>query len=121
MSTTGKQLRRSTSDKLLGGVCGGLAKYLGVDVTIVRVAVAVLSLFAFTGVVAYLVCWLVIPQEGATDSEAERLIENASQRWQEHQQSKSDPYAQGDADPYLQHDTNPSDTNYTDPNRPSGL
>ena len=61
-----KKLYRSATDKKLAGVCAGLAKYLNIDVTIVRVIWAVLSLFAFVGVVAYIFCALVIP-EGPTN------------------------------------------------------
>ena len=58
-----KKLYRSATDKKLAGVCAGVAKYLNIDVTIVRVLWAVLSLFAFVGVVAYIVCAFVIPEE----------------------------------------------------------
>ena len=66
-----KKLYRSASDKKLAGVCGGLAKYLNIDPTIVRVIWAVLSLFAFVGVVAYIVCALVIPEEPTNIIDAE--------------------------------------------------
>nr|MBQ8245347.1 PspC domain-containing protein [Oscillospiraceae bacterium] len=58
-----KKLYRSANDKLLAGVCAGLAKYLNMDPTVIRVIWAVLSLFAFVGVIAYIVCALVIPEE----------------------------------------------------------
>jgi len=58
-----KKLYRSTSNKMLAGVCAGVAKYLNIDPTVIRVIWAVLSLFAFIGVLAYLVCALIIPEE----------------------------------------------------------
>ena len=58
-----KKLYRSVTDKKVAGVCGGIAKYLNIDTTVVRVLWAVLSLFAFVGVVAYFVCALLIPEE----------------------------------------------------------
>ena len=58
-----KKLYRSANNKMLAGVCSGLAKYLNMDPTVIRVIWAVLSLFAFVGVIAYIVCALIIPEE----------------------------------------------------------
>ena len=58
-----KKLYRSITDKKIAGVCGGIAKYLNMDPTVIRVLWAILSLFAFIGVVAYIVCALIIPEE----------------------------------------------------------
>ena len=58
-----KKLYRSTTDKKVAGVCGGLAKYLNMDPTVIRVIWAIVSLFAFVGVIAYFVCTLIIPEE----------------------------------------------------------
>ena len=58
-----KKLYKSRSDKKLCGVCGGLAKYLEMDATIVRLIGAALVLFTGVGLVAYIVAALVIPFE----------------------------------------------------------
>ena len=58
-----KKLYKSRSDKKLCGVCGGLAKYLEMDPTIVRIIGALLVLFTGVGLVAYIVAALVIPFE----------------------------------------------------------
>ena len=58
-----KKLYRSTSDRMLTGVCGGVAEYFNIDSTIVRAIWAVASLFAFAGVLAYIVCAFVIPEK----------------------------------------------------------
>ena len=58
-----KKLRRSRSDKMIAGVCGGLGKYLEIDSTVVRLAFVLLLIFAGTGVLAYLIAWLVMPYE----------------------------------------------------------
>mgnify|MGYP002513521742 CR=1 FL=1 len=58
-----KKLCRSRSDKKLAGVCGGLAKYLNMDVTVVRLIWALVTVFAGAGLIAYIVCALVIPEE----------------------------------------------------------
>ena len=60
---TDKKLYRSESDKKLAGVCGGLADYLGVDVTIIRLIWALVTVFGGTGLVAYLIAALIIPTE----------------------------------------------------------
>ncbi len=59
-----KRLTRST-DKVLGGVCGGIAEYFDVDPTLVRVGYLFLTFFtAFCGVLFYPILWLVIPEKG---------------------------------------------------------
>ena len=58
-----KKLYRSRNDKKVAGVCAGLAKYLGMDVTVVRLIMVLLTLFVGGGLIAYIVCALVIPEE----------------------------------------------------------
>ncbi len=58
-----KKLRRSSSDKMIAGVCGGLGKYFGLDSTILRLVFVLLLIFAGTGLLAYLIMWLIIPQD----------------------------------------------------------
>ncbi len=57
-----KKLTRDTKNKMLGGVCSGIGSYFGVDPTIVRVVWVLLALGAGFGVVAYIICWLIIPE-----------------------------------------------------------
>ena len=58
-----KKLYRVTEDKKLCGVCGGMAEYFQLDPTLVRVGWAVVSLFAGAGVLAYIVCALIVPEK----------------------------------------------------------
>jgi phage shock protein C len=60
-----KRLHRSRTEKMIGGVCGGLAEYFNVDPTIVRVIVVALAILPIPGsaILAYLVLWVVMPQE----------------------------------------------------------
>ncbi|MFQ5608189.1 MAG: PspC domain-containing protein [Candidatus Zixiibacteriota bacterium] len=60
-----RKLYRSSSDRMLAGVCGGLAKFLNVDSTVVRIVFAVGAFFGGLAIVTYVVCWLVIPEESA--------------------------------------------------------
>jgi phage shock protein PspC (stress-responsive transcriptional regulator) len=59
--TTVKRLYRSEKNRMLGGVCGGLAEYFNVDPTIVRLLWILFVLTFGTGVLAYLVAWLIVP------------------------------------------------------------
>ena len=73
-------LRRSYDDHILGGVAGGLARYFGVDATIVRIAFAVLVVFGGAGIPLYLAGLLLIPEEGSDQSIAGSLIESLQSR-----------------------------------------
>ena len=55
-----KRLYRSNSDRILGGVCGGIAKRMDVDPTLVRI-IFVIALFTSLSLIAYLVLWVIIP------------------------------------------------------------
>ena len=62
--TSPKRLVRRRDDRMIGGVCSGVAAYLGVDVTLVRLVTVLGAVFGFgTFIVAYLVGWLLIPEE----------------------------------------------------------
>jgi len=58
-----KRLYRSRSDRMIGGVCGGLAQYLDTDPTIIRLALALSILLGGAGILAYLIMWIIIPEE----------------------------------------------------------
>ncbi|MCP4141889.1 MAG: PspC domain-containing protein [Chloroflexi bacterium] len=58
-------LYRSESDRMLGGVCGGLSNYLAVDSTLVRLFFALLFFGTGIGVLAYLALWIIMPEEGS--------------------------------------------------------
>lgn len=58
------RLRRSRDDRWLGGVCGGVAKYLGVDSNLVRLIVVLGTILGFGSLaVAYVVAWILMPEE----------------------------------------------------------
>jgi phage shock protein PspC (stress-responsive transcriptional regulator) len=62
---TSNALRRSRSNRIIAGVCGGFAEWLGWSPTMVRVLFVVISILsvAFPGILVYLVLWLVMPKE----------------------------------------------------------
>jgi phage shock protein PspC (stress-responsive transcriptional regulator) len=73
-------LRRPYDDRMLGGVAGGVARYFGIDTTIVRIAFVVLTLFGGMGVPVYLAGLLLIPDEGSDQSIAGSIIESLNRR-----------------------------------------
>lgn len=58
-----KRLYRSTNDRMFAGVCGGIAEYLDVDPTLVRLVFVALTLMGGPGFIAYLVLMLVVPEQ----------------------------------------------------------
>ena len=61
----GKVLRRSKSNRMVAGVVGGLANYLGIDPVLARVLYVALSVVSvgFPGILVYIILWIVIPEE----------------------------------------------------------
>ncbi|QYJ03479.1 PspC domain-containing protein [Nocardioides panacisoli] len=59
----GKKLVRTPDDKMIAGVCGGVARYLGLDANLVRILLVVAVIFGFgTGIILYVVGWLLMPE-----------------------------------------------------------
>ena len=70
-----KILVRSRKGRMLAGICAGVADYSGLDVTLVRLMVAVVSVITGgTGVLAYLAAWMIIPGEGENASIAQDIL-----------------------------------------------
>src|SRR3954469_19587046 len=73
------QLRRSGTEKMLGGVCGGLADYSGIDVVLWRVGFVALTLAGGAGIVVYLLLWVLMPsgplRPGDSPSAMDRLLD----------------------------------------------
>ncbi len=65
-----KRLYRSTSQKMLGGVCGGLAEYFDVDVSVIRLLFVGLTLVTalFPMTFFYIIAWIVVPQQPVTSA-----------------------------------------------------
>jgi phage shock protein C len=60
---TPRVLRRSRSDRVIAGVCGGLGRYLGVDPVLLRIAFVVLAIAGGGGILLYIVAWILVPEE----------------------------------------------------------
>jgi phage shock protein C len=82
------RLRRSSTDRMVGGVCGGLADYAGIDAVLWRVAFIALTVLGGSGVLFYAVLWVLMPATSAIpdtplDRGVERLrtaVEDVAQR-----------------------------------------
>ena len=59
------RIRRTTADRRVAGVAGGLARHLDIDPLIVRVAFVVLTFFGGAGLLLYIACWLLLPEDGS--------------------------------------------------------
>ena len=57
------KLTRPSTGAMIGGVCAGIARYLNLDVTIVRIAFVLIAVFGGSGVLAYLILWAVMPKD----------------------------------------------------------
>jgi len=87
-----KKLYRSKKDRMIGGVCGGIAEYFDIDPVLVRI-IAVLTIFANgIGIIAYIIAWIIIPQnpeqvsekeEGRLRKKAEETIQNIGEQIRE--------------------------------------
>jgi phage shock protein PspC (stress-responsive transcriptional regulator) len=66
-----RRLTRSRTDRMIAGVCGGFAAYSGIDVNIVRLVMVLLALLGGSGVVLYLIAWMIVPAEDAAGAAAE--------------------------------------------------
>jgi|SRR6185312_2027510 len=62
-----RRLSLSNTDRKIGGVCGGLAKYFDTDATLVRIIFALLVTLGGSGVIIYLIAWMIMPRIASTD------------------------------------------------------
>jgi phage shock protein C len=63
-----RRLTRSRTDRVIAGVCGGFAAYSGIDATIVRLVMVLLAVMGGSGLLLYLVAWVIVPEEDAAQA-----------------------------------------------------
>ena len=73
-------LRRSRSDRKVVGVAGGLGRYAGIDPLVFRILFVALTVFGGSGLLLYALGWLLVPEDGETESEGQRLFRGSSRR-----------------------------------------
>jgi len=76
----GRRLYRADNDKILGGVCAGLANYLRLDPAIVRIVFALMTLGWGSGVLLYIILWIVLPKRSLPVTARKRLYRNPDDR-----------------------------------------
>ncbi|WP_455672630.1 PspC domain-containing protein [Phocaeicola sp.] len=75
-----RKLTRS-NHRMIAGVCAGLAEYFGWDVTVVRVVYTLLTFFTvFSGVIVYVVLWIVMPEQSNKDNYRDRMNDRLNNR-----------------------------------------
>jgi phage shock protein C len=75
-----ERLYRSKNERVLGGVCAGIGVYFDVDPTVVRLVWIVLTLLSLgVGVLAYIIAWIIVPEENPVKTSAESPALNGSQ------------------------------------------
>jgi phage shock protein C len=74
-----QKLYRSSSDKMIAGVCGGLGKYFSVDATIVRLVFLLLLFLGGSGFLVYLILWIIVPEEQPAGAAPPEVIQANTQ------------------------------------------
>lgn len=77
MSEDYKKLYRSRQERMIGGVCGGIAEYFGIDPTLIRVAFVVFALAGGPGFIAYIIMLLIVPEEPRAPEAVVEAVEPA--------------------------------------------
>jgi phage shock protein C len=77
-----RRLTRSTTDRMVGGVCGGLASYLGMDSTLIRIVFVLLMLSGVSPLI-YVVLWVVVPNETMTGGNWTQQVQQSLGEMQE--------------------------------------
>jgi phage shock protein C len=88
-----KKLYRSNKDKMIGGVAAGLGDYFDIDHTLVRVLFVVTLFLGGTGVLAYIIMWIIVPEEPIIFNTQETKSENTAETGGESEQKQFDANA----------------------------
>ena len=75
----GKRLYRSRKERMLGGVCGGIAEYFEVDPTLVRLAWVLFTFAGGAGIIAYIIAWIIVP-EAPVDAEKSKKNDDDAEK-----------------------------------------
>ncbi|VVB67137.1 PspC domain protein [Candidatus Norongarragalina meridionalis] len=88
-----KRLYRSKKDRILGGVCGGIAEYFEVDPTLVRLLWVLFVLAGGAGVIAYIIAWIIMPpnpKQKGVDEDFSRAAERLGKRMERRKEREED-------------------------------
>ncbi|MCB2203264.1 PspC domain-containing protein [bacterium] len=92
-----KRLYRNTRNKMIGGVCTGLAEYFAIDPVLIRLVFVILALYSGVGILAYIILWIVVPAsleptvaaESATGGSAADITHESVQPMQQAETDRS--------------------------------
>ncbi|GAA4526522.1 MULTISPECIES: PspC domain-containing protein [Nonomuraea] len=90
-----KQLRRTHKGRILGGVCSGVGEYVGIDPNIIRIGLAIVTLFGGLGIGVYAIGWLLLPEEGKDTS----IVQDLLAKQQQKSSSTGSPWTEDDHKP----------------------
>lgn len=82
-SPGGKQLKRSRKDSMIAGVCGGIAEYFDIDSVLVRIAFVLFTLMGGSGIIVYILLWIVMPDDNTVQSTPQERMDSAMQEMKE--------------------------------------
>ena len=85
-----RKLSRNTMNKVIGGVCSGLAEFFGLDVALVRIAFVIAFMFASFGFWLYIILWIVLP-------DCQQTIDNGQQIFGQSQSQQSEPVSKSES------------------------
>ncbi len=77
------KLYRSEKDRMLGGVCGGLGEYFSIDSTIVRLIFALIVIYGGSGLILYIILWIVVPSESQVGGSSDEVVKKNTQEIRE--------------------------------------
>lgn len=77
------KLYRSEKDRMIGGVCGGLGEYFNIDSTIVRLLFALIMIYGGSGLILYIILWIVVPTKSETVKSSEEVIKKNTEEIKE--------------------------------------
>lgn len=78
-----KRLYRSSKDKILGGVCAGIAEYFNIDPVIIRVVFVLIFLAEGVGLMIYVILWIIVPEQKSLDKDTDEIIKENSKEIEE--------------------------------------
>jgi phage shock protein C len=75
-----KQLYRSSSNRIIGGVCGGIAEYIDMDATVIRLIFMLFVLLGGAGILIYIIAWIIIPTAPLTNATEANMPEQTNDK-----------------------------------------
>ena len=91
-----RKLSRNTMNKVIGGVCSGLAEFFGLDVALVRIAFVISFMFASFGFWLYIILWIVLPEGQQTTDNGQQTF-GQSQSQSQSQSQHSEPVSKSES------------------------